>query len=326
MTNPRQVLLHLIKDGEFHSGEHLSTQLHVSRAAVWKSIKQLRLLGVDIESKHGQGYRLRHPLQLLDADNIRRALNKQARQHCRDIEILFETESTNQYLLERFEQAPCPGTVVLAEHQSHGRGRRGNRWLSPLGSGICLSLAWRTDNSYASLGLLSLFVGVAVARTLAKLGVSDVGLKWPNDILVGQQKLGGILVEMQGEANGPVDIIIGVGINYDIPEDLARAVDQPVTDIVSHSTKSTGRNEMAALLISQLLELLSVTSEQEHDALLQEWRQFDCYKDRMANLQLPDSEVSGKIMGIDDDGCLLIRVKGQVQRYMCGELSVRLQT
>ncbi len=326
MTNPRQALLNLIKDGEFHSGEQLSSQLHVSRTAIWKSIGQLRQLGVDIESKHGLGYRLRHPLQLFDADSVHENLNEQAARHCRDIEILFETESTNQYLSELVGHSPCSGKVVLAEYQSQGRGRRGNQWLSPLGSGICFSLAWRADNSYASLGLLSLFVGVAVARTLTHLGVNDVGLKWPNDILVNQQKLGGILVEMQGEANGPVDMIIGVGINYDIPVALVQKVDQPVTDISRNMTTTINRNEIAAALISQLLELLATTDEQQHAALLEEWRHLDCYKDRMANLQLPGSEVSGRIMGIDNDGCLLISVNGQVQRYMCGELSVRLQT
>lgn len=318
--------MNLIKDGEFHSGERLSTQLHVSRTAVWKSIKQLRQLGVDIESKHGLGYRLRQPLQLFDADSVQKKLNEQGARHCRDIEILFETESTNQYLSERVGYSPCSGKVVLAEYQSHGRGRRGNQWLSPLGSGICFSLAWRADNSYASLGLLSLFVGVAVARTLTQLGVKDVGLKWPNDILVNQQKLGGILVEMQGEANGPVDMIIGVGINYDISVALVNEVEQPVTDITRNMTATINRNEIAAALISELLELLATTDEQQHAKLLEEWRRLDCYKDRMANLQLPGSEVSGRIMGIDNDGCLLISVNGQIQRYMCGELSVRLQT
>ena len=131
---------------------------------------------------------------------------------------------------------------------------------------------------------------------------------------------------MQGEANVPVDMIIGVGINYDIPAALMNEIDQPVTDINRHMTTTVNRNEIAAALISQLLELLTGSVEKQHAQLLQEWRNFDCYKDRMANLQLPGSEVSGKIMGIDNDGCLLIKVKGNVQRYMCGELSVRLQT
>ena len=326
MTNPRQALLNLIKDGEFHSGEQLSAQLHVSRTAVWKSINQLRQLGVDIESKHGLGYRLRQPLQLFDADIVHNKLNGQGARYCSDIEILFETESTNQYLSERAGHSSCSGKVVLAEYQSHGRGRRGNQWLSPLGSGICFSLAWRADNSYASLGLLSLFVGVVVARTLTQLGVKDVGLKWPNDILVNQQKLGGILVEMQGEANGPVDMIIGVGINYDIPVTLVNEVEQPITDITRNMTTTISRNEIAAALISQLLALLATTNEEQHATLLEEWRRLDCYKDRTANLLLPGSTVSGRIKGIDNDGCLLISVNGKVQRYMCGELSVRLQS
>ncbi len=326
MNNSRQALLQQINDGQFHSGETLSAELSVSRAAVWKTIKQLQQLGLDIESRHGMGYRLMQPVELLDSNLILQHLDKKALPLCKGIEVLFETDSTNQYLAERCTRESCSGHVVLAEHQSRGRGRRGNQWLSPMAGGISLSVAWRTDYSYASLGLLSLFVGVAVTRALTKTGIHELGLKWPNDILVNHKKLGGILVEMQGEANGPIEMVIGIGINHAIPAELRQAIDQPVTDIVSHAGKTVSRNELTATLISELLLLLDITTEDDHEALLQEWRQHDCYKDRMANLLLHESEISGQIMGVDDDGCLLIVVDGQVQRYMSGELSLRLQS
>ncbi len=326
MNNSRQALLQQIKDGQFHSGEQLSAELSVSRTAVRKIIKQLQQLGLDIESRHGMGYRLQRPVELLDSDKIFAHLQKRARPLCNGIDVLFETDSTNQYLAARCAHESCSGHVVLAEHQSQGRGRRGNQWLSPLAGGISLSVAWRTDYTYASLGLLSLFVGVAVARALSKIGIHEVGLKWPNDILVHHQKIGGILIEMQGEANGPIAMVIGIGINHAIPTKIAQAIDQPVTDIVSHVQNTVSRNELAAILISELLLLLNGTTEDDHEALLEEWRRYDCYKDRMANLLLHDSEISGQVMGIDDDGCLLISVDGHVERYMSGELSVRLQS
>ena len=137
-------LLSLLADGEFHSGERLADSLNLSRAAVWKSIHQLQKLGLEIESRHGLGYRLQKPIDVLDREIILDALAADCRESCRDIEILFQTESTNAYLLERMRQAPCTGLVVLAEYQSHGKGRRGNDWQSPLASGIYLSLACHT--------------------------------------------------------------------------------------------------------------------------------------------------------------------------------------
>ena len=179
MNNHRQTLLYLIADGVFHSGEALSSALGVSRTAVNKSIHQLRQLGLEIESRHGRGYKLASPLQLLDKERIRSGLSALAAQQCREIEILFEAESTNDYLADCIQRGPCSGKVVIAEYQSHGKGRRGNQWVSPVGSGLYLSLAWQAQKSYASIGLLSLFTGVAVVRVLSQLGVNGPCLKWP---------------------------------------------------------------------------------------------------------------------------------------------------
>lgn len=213
-------LLSMISDGNIHSGEELAKQLDISRAAIWKSIKHLESLGLQIEAVRGKGYRLTNQIELLSERVIKKTLSPIASKSCKVVDVLFKTESTNSYLFNRLGSGQIHGNAVLAEYQSNGRGRRGNKWVSPLGSGVCLSVGWRFDIAPASLGLLSLYMGVAIARALGEVELTNVGLKWPNDIVIMNKKLGGILLELRGEASGPVDVIIGIGVNYELPKSL----------------------------------------------------------------------------------------------------------
>lgn len=325
MPSGPQKLLSLLADGEFHSGERLADSLDLTRAAVWKSIRQLQSLGLEIESRHGRGYRLQQPIELLERRVILDTLSSTGKQACRDIEILFQTDSTNRYLLKRIRDEACTGLVVLAEYQTQGKGRRGNDWQSPLASGIYLSLAWHSDSSVDTFGLMSLFIGVAVIRTLRHFGIDGLGLKWPNDILINQEKVGGVLLEMQGEASGPVDMVIGVGLNYQLTEAQKKSIDQPVTDMQQHLTTSVSRNDITASLISNLFEVL-LNSNQQRETLLEEWRSYDCYRDKQARLLLPDDIIEGQLQGVDEQGCLLMNVDGETQRFMSGEISLRVSS
>ncbi len=318
-------LLTLLADGEFHSGERLADSLELTRAAVWKTIRQLQHLGLEIESRHGRGYRLQPPLELLDRECILDKLSGAGKQACHDIEILFQTDSTNRYLLERIRHEACNGLVVLAEYQSQGKGRRGNDWRSPLASGIYLSLAWHSDSSVDSFGLMSLFIGIAVVRMLSHFGIQGLGLKWPNDILINHEKVGGVLLEMQGEATGPVDMVIGVGLNNRLNETLKISIDQPATDIQQHLATPVSRNTLTARLISNLFEVL-LCSKQQRETLLEEWRTYDCYREKQARLLLPDVIIEGQLQGVDEQGCLLMNVNGELQRFMSGEISLRVSS
>jgi BirA family transcriptional regulator, biotin operon repressor / biotin---[acetyl-CoA-carboxylase] ligase len=325
MKKGHAYLLSMISDGNIHSGEELAIRLNISRAAIWKSIKHLESLGLQIEAIRGKGYCLKNQIELLSEKVIKKSLSPIAKKCCRDIEVLFNTDSTNAYLFKRLGSEQIHGNAVLAEYQSNGRGRRGNKWISPIGSGVCLSVGWRFDIAPGVLGLLSLYMGVAIARALQNVSLTNIGLKWPNDIVIMNKKLGGILLEVRGEASGPVDVIIGIGVNYELPKNVISNIDQPVTDICCLTEERLSRNRIAASLLSNVFEILENMRSGTNTNLIDEWRQYDCYIGRKARLILPNEEVEGTVKGVDDQGALLMSVNGKIKSYTSGEISLRVQ-
>jgi len=326
MKKGHAYLLSIISDGKLHSGEELASRFNISRAAIWKSIKHLESLGLPIEAIRGKGYRLSHGIELLSEKRIKKSLSPLAIEHCRNIEVLFKTESTNSCLFDRLATEQIHGNVVLAEYQSHGRGRRGNKWLSPLASGITFSVGWRFDIVPRTLSLLSLYMGVAMARALHAEKITNVGLKWPNDVVVMNKKIGGILLEVRGEASGPVDVVIGIGMNYELAEEFNSNIDQAVTDICSHTEQRLSRNNLVATLLSNVFEILEGLSRDQSSNLLNEWRALDCYAEQRVKLFLPNEEIEGVLKGVDDQGLLLMSVGGEVKRYTSGEISLRMSS
>jgi len=325
MKKGHAYLLSIISDGKLHSGEELAHQLNISRAAIWKSIQYLRTLGLKIEAIQSQGYQLNHQIELLSDKKIKQNLQSSAKKLCGNVQLLFKTDSTNSYLFKQLDKRNIHSDVVLAEYQSGGRGRRGNKWLSPLASGLTFSVGWHFDIAPKALSLLSLYIGVAIARTFEAENMAEVGLKWPNDIIVMDKKIGGVLIEVRGEASGPVDVVIGVGINYDIEEETKSAIGQPVTDICSHTKKRISRNSLIALLLSNIFNVLESLEEDQASNLLDEWRAFDHYVGRNAKLILPNEEIEGVLKGVDNQGALLLSVGKEVKSFTSGEISLRVQ-
>ncbi|MBI2993452.1 MAG: biotin--[acetyl-CoA-carboxylase] ligase [Gammaproteobacteria bacterium] len=317
----RRAILARLSDGVFHSGATLARDLGRSRTAVWKGVRGLVGAGLDIFAIRGKGYRLAEPLELLDAGLIRDSLDAEAARALNRLDVFFTLVSTNDFLLR---EARPHGNVVLAEFQTAGRGRRGNRWVSPPASGICLSLGWRFESAPDSLMMLSLFSAVAVLRALQCCGITGVGLKWPNDMVHEDRKLGGILVESRGQIAGAVDVVIGLGLNVRLPPNVGASVDQPVTDLASIGGAAPSRNRLAALSIAQLLRMCRDCQAGETPAYLQEWRNHDVGRGRPARLKLPDREVAGRVLDIDERGLLIMQIAGREQRFSSGELSLRL--
>jgi Biotin-(acetyl-CoA carboxylase) ligase len=177
-------LVRCLADGEYHSGELLGQIAGVSRAAVWKQLQSLQLLGIEVVSQKGRGYVIKGGLALLSSAALQSALDESAQQMVSKLTILQQTDSTNQAVLNAVPQGAGHGLVVLAEQQTAGRGRRGRVWASPYGANIYLSVGWRFSLGAAALEGLSLAVGVAVAHALKVLGYPQSQLKWPNDVLV----------------------------------------------------------------------------------------------------------------------------------------------
>lgn len=198
-------LLRLLADGRLHSGAVLAERLDMTRAAVCKAVRRLSdQLGLEITSGRGRGYRLITPIELLDAQRIGETLAATGRAPPVRLEIHQRIDSTNRHLMREAAHGAPSGTVCLAERQTAGQGRHGRCWVSPFGANLYLSILWRYPCGPAGLSGLSLAAGAVVADALRQLGVQGLVLKWPNDLLWGGRKLGGILLEVSGEAQGPV--------------------------------------------------------------------------------------------------------------------------
>jgi BirA family biotin operon repressor/biotin-[acetyl-CoA-carboxylase] ligase len=316
-----RAILQMLADGRFHSGQALAQLLGVSRTAVWKRVTALERMGLDVYAVRGRGYRLAAPLEILAPEQIGAALPRDVRRSVKSIEVQFETASTNQFLLDA---VAVHGRVVLSEYQRAGRGRRGNRWVSPLAGGVSLSLGWHFASAPESLVLVSLLTGAAVARALNECGCTGIGLKWPNDLVAGGCKLGGVLIEARGQITGPVDLVVGVGVNVRLPASARRSVDQPVTDVAEISGMPVQRNRLAASMIAEIVRMLSGAGTGVWDEYLREWRNRDTVRGREVRLLLPGREVSGTVEGVDPSGLLMLRVAGSVQRFSSGEVSLRV--
>jgi len=319
----KRQLLAALADGEFHSGQQLAARAGISRSAVWKHVRGLTALGLDIEGVTGRGYRLAAPVELLDAAAIRAHLDRAGTAPLQ-VEVLFETASTNRCLFEQ-PDGTVHGRAVLAEYQSAGRGRGDNRWLAAPAGGLCLSLGWRYEAAPASLTGLSLAAGVAVAGALQAAGCSGVGLKWPNDVMADNAKLGGILVESRLQGAGPCEIVIGVGVNMHLPEQLARSLDRRVTDLATlQGSALPSRNRLAAAIIAGLASMLERYGREGFAAFISDWRRLDAGCDRDAVLLQGGRQSRGHIAGIDDNGLLIMIVEGERRKFSSGELSLRL--
>lgn len=321
----RAELLRLLSDGELHSGEELAAALSISRAAVWKRLQQLESWGIACEARPGSGYRLEAPVELLDAARIRERLPQAARGMLRELEVHESLSSTSDRLLAVDDLPPGQFDACLAEFQSAGRGRRGRNWVAPFASGLCLSINWSFRDAPAMLGALSLAAGVAALRALGRLGFARLSLKWPNDILSGDAKLGGILIDLRGEAAGPAYVVVGIGINVRLPQaarERLAAEGVEVTDLAALGG-TPGRNELAAVLIAELAQALVEFGARGLAAFSEEWQAADALAGRPVRVLHAGQPLEGLARGVDGDGALLLEVDGARRRILSGEVSVR---
>lgn len=318
-------LIRLMSDGDFHSGEYLGERLGVSRTAVWKQLKKLEPLGIPVEAVKGLGYRLVDPLELLDGPGIIAQLPPTSRKHLTRLLVEESPSSTNTLLRTRFEQGAGHGEACLAESQSAGRGRRGRDWESLWGRNLILSMGWRFDGGAGVLEGLSLAVGVAVAEVLERHGL-EVALKWPNDVLLktpnGFAKLAGILLEVSGDVSGPCDVVVGLGINVDLPKDARLRIEQPVA-AVRDIVPQVSRNQLAAELVAGLLDLLSRFEVEGFQAWQKSWSQRHAYAGQEVDVVQHDHRYVARVDDIDGAGNLLVCRDGASLRLAGGEISVR---
>jgi BirA family transcriptional regulator, biotin operon repressor / biotin---[acetyl-CoA-carboxylase] ligase len=317
-----------LADGAFHSGEALAEVAGVTRSAVWKSIESLRELGVPIEAVTHRGYRRLLPSDALEAGRIAAGLDPTLRPALHRVDVEWSLPSTNAALLERGPPPPGRCDVLLAEHQSAGRGRRGRSWLAPLGGSLCLSVGASFDPLPRELSSLSLAIGVCTLRALAARGARGLQLKWPNDLVTPAGKAGGILIDLRAESGGPAFVVIGIGLNLQLGEPERAAVAATGTaavDLRSVGVAPADRNGIAAALVGEFLRGLAQFTAQGLAPFAAEWREADALRDREVRVVAGAGEgLPGVARGIDGSGALLLeRPDGSRQPVLSGEVSVR---
>ncbi|MBZ4193303.1 MAG: biotin--[acetyl-CoA-carboxylase] ligase [Candidatus Contendobacter sp.] len=266
-------------------------------------------------------------LELLDRECILAGLTATAQSVLSRLELFPTLDSTNAYLQAGARDHWPSGAVCLAEQQSAGRGRLGRSWLTPFGASLALSLLWRFNLPPEKLSGLSLATGIAVARTLQAFGVSNVGLKWPNDVWWRKRKLGGILLDSGSDA-GVFHVVAGIGLNVNLPSRTGELIDQPWVDLQEIlATPVISRNRLAANLINELIETFIGFKQGGFADLAGEWARFDVITGQRVQLQMLNRTITGIARGVNITGALLLETEsGEIKPYIGGEISLRVQS
>jgi BirA family biotin operon repressor/biotin-[acetyl-CoA-carboxylase] ligase len=326
-------ILRLLADGKFHSGEDIARQLKVSRATVWNALQDALKQDIEIFSVRGRGYKLPQPVTLLDQQAILNAIGEQSAWF--KLEIHDHLESTNTYMMNKLNNGQAHASCVATNLQTNGRGRRGRTWQAGLGASLTFSLLWRFQCGASALSGLSLAVGVALIRALHSVGIEQAQLKWPNDVLIvdknqRREKLAGILIELQGDMEGPSAAVIGIGINLNLPTKIKQHIDQPATDLASvlnlanGSAQTINPNELLGVLLKHLADVISSFEQHGFTSLRDEWTKHHAYHQQAVKMLHPDGrETLGTVTNVADDGILLVSTALGEQRFSSGEISLR---
>lgn len=316
-----EILKLLRERGDYVSGQELCNKLGVSRTAVWKVINQLKEEGYGIEAVQNKGYRLKVNPDVLSASELKsRIQNKWAG---KNIYYYEETGSTNTDAKRFGEEGAAHGTVVVADKQNAGKGRRGRAWQSPEGKDIYFTILLRPEFVPDKASGLTLVMALSVAQAIESCGL-EAGIKWPNDVVLNGKKICGILTEMNVETDYIQYVVVGVGINVNL-DVMPEEIKETATSILLESGKKMAR----AKLLQDVLERFEENYERyEKDLslanMMEEYNGYLVNRNRQVRVLDPKGEYEGTARGINEYGELLVETgDGQTVAVYAGEVSVR---
>lgn len=306
------------RPGKYVSGEELSKRLAVSRTTVWKHIHHLEAEGYAIEAVPNQGYRLVSTPDRLVSEEITAGLK--SKQFGKKIFCYQQTTSTNDRAMALAANQLPEGTVITAEHQTHGRGRRERNWISKAGTNLLFSLLFRPPWIAEQASLITLLMAVAVANSIRQKTGLSARIKWPNDVMVQGAKVAGILTEMQAQADKIDFVVCGVGINVNSMP--VRAVRTPTISLARALGKKVERLPLLRHILEELERLYQEALSSGTDGIVQVWQTLSWLQGKVVTLRQPHGEhVTGTVMGIDETGALLLRQDtGLIKRVVSGEI------
>ena len=317
-------ILSLLKNKSPQTNGSLSNIVSIEPNKIISVVSSMSTLGIPVQVS-GQSILLNFNDDFLDSSIIEGQLSAM----CRHKNVYLRTfdliESTNDFLVsEKTDSSEI--AVVMAEMQTRGRGRRGKFWESPFGSNIYMSIKWSFDPREVSPSGLSLVVGMAIVKALEVNGLRDVKLKWPNDLIVSDKKIGGILTEIKTGVANELLAVIGLGINFKMPAVSGKNIDQPWTDMCREANVRINRNEVVACLINTILSYLEEFRILGFDAFWKSWSEIDFLKDKNGMVSTKDGELLAKFDGINNQGALkIITDTGDKLTLHSGEVSVRVK-
>ena len=316
-------ILEKLKQGEdFISGQEISKEFHITRAAIWKYINILREEGYNIESVPSKGYRLVALPDILSYEEIKEYLNTDFMG--RNIHYFNSIDSTNskakEIALEEKE-----GTVLIAEEQTEGKGRMGRSWVSPKGKGIWMSIILKPNVEPMKVPKLTLVGAAAVYKALENMGIK-AQIKWPNDVLIDGKKICGILTEMSGELNMVNYVIMGIGINVNLDEgDFPEELKDKATSLKISTGKEINRKELTANILNEFEKLyISFKEKDQMNEVLKICRENSILLGEEVKIIRGNDVRIGKAIDINENGELLIKFEGdKVESIIAGEVSLR---
>ena len=308
MNTRTRLLTELKKNsGKYISGETLSCILGISRAAVSKHIAVLKVSGYSIDSSPKIGYRLSETTRLVLPDEIRDGLETKILGQA-DIVHYTLVDSTNDRAKALAIQGAPEGTIVVAEEQSAGRGRKGRSWLSANGDGICLSLILRPSMPPGEISQITLMTAVAIAETLLEISGADVNIKWPNDILVNGKKIAGILTEMSMEMDVIDYIIIGLGLNVNTEKKL---FGEDIKDLATSLYIVTGihfsRSEIIRLFLQRFEKYYLLVQSDGFSSIIKRWKELSNIIGKYVTVDISGRKISGTVDDIGEDGVMILK-------------------
>lgn len=323
----REAVLGAIREeqGQWVSGERLSMSLKVSRTTIWKQIKILQSEGYAIESSPKKGYRLSMIPDILSPEEVKDGLQTQlfGREH---YYYFKEIDSTNNYAKTLAADGHPEGTVVIAESQSSGRGRRGRQWYSDSGQGIFLSLILRPPLPVNELSRINMAIALAIVDALQEVGIKS-GIKWPNDILIKDRKIAGILTEAITDMDGIEFIVSGIGLNVNtLIEDFPAELRPIVTSVREEAGRMVSRVHLLQILLIKLEQRYQQLISGAFTEILEQVRTLSLVIGRDITIKQLGGITEGRAIDIDNNGFLLVRDgQGNIHHLMSGEVLLKPQ-
>ena len=315
-------ILEALRETEgYVSGQDLCNKFGVSRTAVWKAIKQLKEAGYEIEAVPNKGYHIVSAPDLMNKVELESIRN--TTWAGQEIYYYDVTDSTNIRAKELAEEGHPSGTLVVADRQEAGRGRRGRSWDSPSGTGIFMTLLLKPEMNPNHASMLTLVAAMAVARAISKCAGTEALIKWPNDIVIGGKKICGILTEMSAQFDFINHIVIGIGINVHnehFPEEIA----ETAGSILLQTGKRIRRAELIEQILEQFEHYYAIFMETEDlSGLVKEYNSILVNMNKSVRVLDPKEPFEGKAMGITKKGELIVDTWESRKMVSSGEVSVR---